>query len=108
MILDLLRTGFRVPIHTLQNAFFIKSDPGMGFAPAWNKAVGFGNTTEEFQCSRVFTRMYNGNGIPMHKFPSSPIFEVGPLLLPCSLVDIRPFLRPLPELYPLVDLLAEL
>jgi len=47
---DLLRTGFRARIHTHQNAFFMKSDPGMRFAPAWNKAVSFGNATEEFLC----------------------------------------------------------
>jgi hypothetical protein len=70
----------------------MKSDPGMRFAPAWNKAVSFGNATEECLCSRIFT--YNGNGIPMHKFLSSAVFEVGPLLVPCSLLDIRPLLRP--------------
>jgi len=68
----------------------------MRFAPAWNKAVGFGNATEEFQCSRIFTRMYNGNGISVHKFPSSAVFEVGTLLLLCSLLHIRPLLRPSP------------
>jgi hypothetical protein len=71
----------------------MKGDPGVRFAPAWNKAVSFGNATEEFQCSHIFT--YNGNGIPMHKFLSSAVFEVGPLLVP-SLLDIRPLLRPSP------------
>jgi len=72
----------------------MKSDSGMRFAPAWNKAVSFGNATEEFRCSRILS--YNGNGIPMHKFPSSAVFEVGPLLVPCSLMDIHPLLRPSP------------
>jgi len=72
----------------------MKCDPGMRFAPAWNKAVNFVNATEEFQCSRILT--YNGNDIPMHKFPSSAVFEVGPLLVPCSLLDFHPLLRPSP------------
>jgi hypothetical protein len=61
----------------------MKIDPGMRFAAAWNKAVSFGNATEEFQCSRIFT--YNGNGIPVHKFLPSAVFEVGPLLVPLVL-----------------------
>jgi len=71
----------------------MKSDPGMRFAPAWNKAASFGNSTE-FQCSRIVT--YNGNGIPMLQFPSAAGFEVGPLLVPYSLLDVHPLLRPSP------------
>jgi hypothetical protein len=69
----------------------MKNDTGMRFTPAWNKAVSYGNATEEFQCSRVFK--YNGNGIPMHKFLSSSVYEVGPLAVPCSLLNIHPLLR---------------
>lgn len=72
----------------------MKSDTVKRFTPAWNKAVSYGNATEEFLCSRIFT--YDGNGITMHKFLLSAAFEVGPLLLPCSLLDIHPLLRPLP------------
>jgi hypothetical protein len=66
----------------------MKSDTVKHFTPAWNKAVSYGNAAEEFLCSCIFT--YNGNGIALHKFLLSAAFEVGPLLLPCSLLDIRP------------------